>query len=215
MKKPISTLRESYEKGSLKRKNMLADPFDQFNEWLQHALSDSEVAEATAMVLATADQEGQPSTRVVLLKDVTKNGFVFYTNYGSRKGTELAANPLAALNFWWQSQQRQVRIAGKVERYDAEKSDTYFLSRPEGSQMGAIISPQSESIPDRTFLENQLSQLKSEVESGKTLERPENWGGFLFIPSTFEFWQGRANRLHDRFHYRIQEKDWVIERLAP
>ena len=167
------------------------------------------------MTLATATPDGRPSARMVLLKGVDARGFAFFTNYESRKGAELAANPRAALVFFWVQLERQVRVEGRVERLSAEESDAYFASRPEGSQLGAWASQQSAVLPDRGPLEARYEELRAQYE-GQEVPRPTFWGGFRVVPETVEFWQGRVNRLHDRLRYRRQDDgSWVIERLSP
>lgn len=213
MAKKLASMRESYELSALDRSDIHDDPLMQFKAWFAVALDHQEVDEANAMVLSTASADLQPSSRVVLLKDVEGEGFVFYTNYLSRKGDEMAENAKAALNFWWSPLQRQVRIEGLVSKVSSDQSDDYFKSRPIGSQQGAIASPQSAVISSREQLEEELAAIR-DVEPDK-LERPDHWGGYRLIPHYFEFWQGRANRLHDRFAYRLRNNRWHIDRLAP
>lgn len=187
------------------------DPVSQFTIWMNEALK-SNLYEPTAMALATASIESKPSLRIVLLKQVTPEGFIFYTNYESRKGKELLSNPNAAAVIYWVELQRQVRIEGTVEKISAEESDKYFNSRPEGSRISAIISPQSQVIPGRKYLEEKIKQFTS---GGLSIQRPQHWGGFIIKPSRIEFWQGRTNRLHDRILYTRDGSIWKIERLAP
>ncbi len=215
MKKKLSDLRLDYQKGILERSHLANDPITHFSTWFDQALSDEAVDEANGMVLSTVGTDQKPSSRVVLLKGISDQGFIFYTNYLSRKGGELQENPNAALNFWWCAQQRQVRIEGHVEKIAAEQSDAYFLSRPRGSQLGAIASPQSQPIPDRAYLIERLQQIENEMMGKTTLKRPEHWGGYQLIPDLVEFWQGGSSRLHDRFRYVRSGGDWIIERLAP
>jgi pyridoxamine 5'-phosphate oxidase len=170
------------------------------------------VVEANAMVLATVDQHNHPSARTVLLKDLDERGLVFFTNYESRKGRDIASNPSVALVFNWLPLERQVRIEGTVERVSAEESDAYFAIRPRGSQIGAAASPQSEPVPDREWLEKRFARLEANDEP---IARPEHWGGYRVSPRMFEFWQGRPNRLHDRLRYDMTEHGWEIVRLAP
>jgi pyridoxamine 5'-phosphate oxidase len=168
-----------------------------------------------AMTLATADEQGRPSARIVLLKGVDRRGFIFYTNYDSRKGRELAGNPHAALVFYWGDQERQVCVAGEVQKLSREESEAYHNSRPRGSRIGAWASKQSEVVPDRAFLESQWAKYEAEFP-GAEVPLPPYWGGYVLAPSRLEFWQGRPNRLHDRFRYARQPDDsWVIERLSP
>jgi pyridoxamine 5'-phosphate oxidase len=210
----LSDLRQSYTKGRFSEADLSASPFEQFEKWFQQAV-DSQLEEPNAMCLASADKVGRPSTRVVLLKDFSNKGLVFYTNYESRKAGELDANPSAAANFLWLPLQRQVNVTGRVERVSKSESLESFLSRPLGSQLGAWTSPQSRVITSRSVLEAKLDQMKRKFAEGK-VPLPDHWGGYRIIPETFEFWQGRRNRLHDRFLYRLQNgKAWSVERLAP
>jgi len=210
----LSELRQSYTRGSFSEEDLLATPFEQFEKWFQQAV-DSGLDEPNAMCLATVSEDGQPSTRVVLLKDFSQKGLTFYTNYESRKAAELDATGKAAANFLWLPLQRQVNITGRVERVAKAESLKYFLSRPFGSQLGAWASPQSKVITSRSLLETKLDQMKRKFAEGK-VPLPDHWGGYRIIPDTFEFWQGRPNRLHDRFVYRIgDDGKWTAERLAP
>jgi len=190
-----------------------ANPFVQFEKWFKEAVK-SEADKANAVVLSTATKDGKPSARVVLLKGVEHESFVFYTNYDSRKGKELLENPFAAMTFFWSSIEKQVRIEGKVEKVSPSESDTYFKTRAAGSQAGAWISPQSSVIPGREVLEQKHHNFIIEHEN-KEISRPPFWGGFAIIPSRIEFWQGRASRLHDRILYTFENNNWKIERLAP
>ena len=212
----LQDLREDYTHSELLESNASEDPLRQFEAWFAAARS-ARIAEPNAMILATAAPDGRPAARVVLLKEVNpRGGFVFYTNYRSRKGEELSANPYAALCFNWLEQQRQVRIEGRVERVPAEDSTAYFQSRPRGSQLGAWASPQSSVVPNREVLEAQVSELEAEFSGQDNLPRPDHWGGYAVIPDRIEFWQGRSNRLHDRLEYRRGEHgDWERVRLAP
>lgn len=206
-------LRKEYALAGLRRADLAADPFAQFTNWFDVAVAEA-FGEPNAMTLATADAGGFPSARTVLLKGYDERGFCFYTNYDSRKGRELAENPRASLVFHWQNLERQILIQGNVERVSREQTLAYFRSRPRGSQLGAIVSPQSEIIPDRAFLEKRLADLETQYATGD-IPLPENWGGFRVIPVRFEFWQGRRNRLHDRFQYIQTERNWQIDRLSP
>lgn len=198
----------------LDESSALPDPLKQFRSWFEDAQSVVPV-EPTACSLATASADGQPSVRTVLLKGYDAHGFVLYTNYDSRKGRQLLENPQAALSFWWPQQYRQVRIEGSVEKVSEQESDLYFESRPFGSQIGALASPQSAEISNRAQLDDVFAQLEKEWR-GKHIPRPENWGGYRLKPNRFEFWQGRDNRLHDRIAY-LQQDDgsWLVKRLAP
>ena len=211
----IENLRQDYRQKTLNVADVSNDPIKQFEVWLEEAIQ-ADMLEPNAMTLATANKVGRPSARIVLLKGLSSEGFVFYTNYDSHKGQELAENPFASLVFVWLPLQRQVRITGKVEKITPEQSTKYFHSRPKGSQIGAIASPQSQIITDRSILENNVVQLKKQYEAAENIPRPESWGGYRVIPDSIEFWQGRSSRLHDRLHYKLQDSgEWIIERLAP
>ncbi len=213
----LQDLREDYTHSELLESTASDDPLEQFEVWFSAAQRGG-ITEPNAMVLATATPDGRPSARVVLLKEVSPaGGFVFYTNYRSRKGDELNANPYAALCFNWLEQQRQVRIEGRVERVSAEESTAYFQSRPRGSQLGAWASPQSSIVPGgRELLEEKVTALETRFDGQDTLPRPEHWGGYVVIPDVIEFWQGRGNRLHDRLEYRrVENGAWERVRLAP
>lgn len=192
---------------------MAADPMEMFARWLEEAIA-AGIDEPNAMTLATATPEGKPSARVVLLKEMTRNGFTFFTNYRSRKGEELRLNPYAALVFDWHEMARQVRIEGAVEQLPPDESDAYYLSRPENARIGAWTSPQSRVVADR----GELDALQREVEqrfAQEPLPRPDHWGGYLVRPERIEFWQGRPNRMHDRLVYEKNEEEWSLQRLAP
>lgn len=209
----LAAIRREYERVGLSESELAADPVDQFRLWLEQVRAVDPI-EFTAMTLATADREGRPSARVVLLKGVDERGFVFYTNYESRKARELAENPRAALVFYWAVLDRQVRIEGRVERTTREESEAYFASRPLGSRLGAWASPQSRVIADRQDLERRV--LEAEARFGEAVPLPDTWGGFRLRHEAVEFWQGRLSRLHDRLCYiRLPEGGWRIERLAP
>ncbi|MBA9077373.1 pyridoxamine 5'-phosphate oxidase [Rufibacter quisquiliarum] len=217
MSSPLSLadIRINYSLKVLTPEAVAHSPLEQFNTWMQEALS-AKADEATAMTLSTADAQGKPSARVVLLKEVTAQGFVFYTNYESRKGNQLAQNPYAALTFFWPVLERQVRIEGTVQRVDGETSDTYFQSRPRGSQIGAWSSPQSQPIADRNVLEELEKENTRKFADQDPLPRPPHWGGYVVVPERVEFWQGRPNRLHDRLVYEPNAKGgWSLQRLAP
>jgi len=209
----IADLRRDYARESLDEQNVALDPIAQFSRWFQEAMG-SACAEPNAMTLATAEQDGRPSARIVLLKGFDARGFVFFTNYRSRKGRELALNPQGALLFHWIELERQVRIEGEVEMVAREESDEYYASRPLGSRLGAWASPQSEVIARREELQSRLSEVSAKF--GDDPPRPEHWGGYRLAPDVVEFWQGRPNRLHDRVRYiRESATVWKIERLAP
>jgi pyridoxamine 5'-phosphate oxidase len=209
----ISNLRLNYTLKQLIETEVDADPFKQFQQWFDDAVN-AQVPEPNAMTLATATRSGMPSARMVLLKGVDNLGFVFYTNFTSRKGQELAANPQAVLVFWWAPLERQVRIEGQVERVADAEADAYFRSRPLASQLGAWASDQSQVIADRMVLEQRFEALQNQYQE-QEISRPEHWGGLRVIPSQIEFWQGRPNRLHDRLRYQWDQDHWAIERLAP
>ena len=209
----LAALRIEYESVGLSRADMSADPYDQFNEWFEVAVA-AGVNQPNAFVLATATPDGVPSARAVLMKDMSADGLVFYTNTISRKGRELADNPRAAACFVWMDLHRQVRLEGPVESVDAGIADAYFRSRPGGSRLAAAASPQSTVVERRSMLDDRLAELAAAHPDGD-IPRPDWWGGFRIVPDGFEFWQGRPNRFHDRIRYRRQNTAWVLERLAP
>lgn len=211
--KDISAIRKEYLITQLNEDDVQNDPLKQFEQWLNEAV-ESNVNEPTAMTLATSTFEGKPSARVVLLKGVSPEGFSFFTNYDSKKGKQILQNPYGALVFFWPELERQVRIEGKVAKLTDKQSDEYFKTRPEGSKIGAWASPQSQVIPNRKYLENLKSDFHEEF-SKRTIKRPPNWGGYVLAPTCIEFWQGRADRLHDRIQYTLTNGVWTIERLAP
>jgi pyridoxamine 5'-phosphate oxidase len=210
----FADLRKEYMQRGLDEGDVDANPFRQFAVWFDEARAATPI-EPNAMALATVGADGRPSLRMVLLKGADERGFVFYTNYESRKGRELADTPWAALTFFWPEMERQIRIEGRVEPVSAEESDAYFHSRPVGSQLSASASRQSEVIAGREELEQRVAELSAQYQN-QEIPRPENWGGFRVIPDAIEFWQGRASRLHDRLRYRLLASgDWQIERLSP
>jgi pyridoxamine 5'-phosphate oxidase len=199
---------------SLHETDAPADPFALFARWYL-AAEEAQLIEPSAMTLATADASGAPAARIVLMRGFDQRGFMFYTNYQSRKADELQANPRAALVFHWAALQRQIRVEGEVEQVTAAESDAYFASRPHGHQLGALVSPQSVMIPGREILEERLRQLQDQYPEGEPVPRPEHWGGYRVVAQLIEFWQGRPNRLHDRLRYRHVQTGWIMERLAP
>lgn len=210
----IADLRKDYKLASLDESSVAAQPIPQFDKWWNEA-THSDIAEPNTMTLATSTKDGKPSARIVLLKSYDQDGFVFFTNYESRKGVELAENPNVTLLFFWQELERQVRIEGTVEKVSAAMSDQYYNSRPLGSRIGAIASPQSKVIVTRSLLEEQV-QMLAEKYVLDAPPRPAYWGGYIVKPTAIEFWQGRSNRLHDRILYTVgSDGSWKIERLAP
>lgn len=212
--KNLANMREDYRLKSLDLNDVSKNPFTQFDTWFKEAVS-SKIHEPNAMTLATASKDGFPSARVVLLKGIEKDGFVFYTNYESRKAMEMLENPNVALVFCWFELQRQVRIEGVVSKITKKQSAAYFKSRPPGSQIGAWASPQSRVIENREVLEAYVKDIEKKFESHDELPLPRFWGGFKVKPTKVEFWQGRTSRLHDRIQYRKEKRSWIIERLAP
>lgn len=214
----IADRRIEYKRETLDERDVASHPFTQFERWFDEAVK-AEITEPTAMTLATADAEGRPSARIVLLKAVDPRGFVFFTNYESRKGREVAARRDAALLFFWPELERQVRIEGSIEKVDATESSAYFASRPLGARLGAWASPQSDVIDGRSELESRFAAMEARYrDAGDDIPRPPHWGGYRLAPSMLEFWQGRASRLHDRIRYRRDPQNpdrWAIDRLAP
>lgn len=209
----ISSIRKEYKLHSLNEKDVNANPINQLKLWLDEAV-EARIPEPTAMALATSTPTGRPSIRMVLLKEIDDKGLVFFTNYESYKARQLEENPFAALVFFWPELERQVRIEGYVEKVSKEISDKYFGERPEGSKIGAWISEQSKIIESRVQLEMKTAEYYSKFRNSD-IPRPDFWGGYRIIPSMFEFWQGRESRLHDRIRYQLNNKNWLIERLAP
>ena len=212
--KDIQNIRNEYLAASLSENDVDNDPIKQFEKWFNEAL-EAELQEPTAMTLATATHDGRPSARIVLLKGFDSNGFVFYTNYLSRKGKEIAKNPLGSLLFFWGTLERQVRIEGTIEKVSKEDSVSYFQTRPRESQLGAVASPQSQEIPGRDMLDKKWQEAEAEYMD-KDIPKPSYWGGYIVKPRLIEFWQGRESRLHDRILYKkIDNKNWKKVRLAP
>ena len=207
----IADLRQSYEKGILLEQDAKASPFEQFGLWFEQALEQN-VPEPTTMTLATADSQGRPSARIVLLKGFDDAGFVFYTNYNSRKGQDLAVQPWAGLNFFWQPLERQVRLNGLMTKVSAQESDEYFHSRPLGSRLGAWVSAQSQPT---TLAALEANTATVQKKYGDQPPRPPHWGGYRLAPEYFEFWQGRPSRLHDRLTYQRSGTSWALERISP
>lgn len=212
--KHIAALRKSYSRETLNETDVTPIPFDQFAKWFQEALQ-SELPEPNAMTIATVAESGRPSARTVLLKGFDENGFIFFTNYESRKGREIEANPFGTILFCWLELERQIRIEGSIEKIDRSESLAYFISRPKESQIGAWASPQSQPIPNRSILEDRQNQISEQYAEAVNLPLPENWGGYRLKPDYFEFWQGRESRLHDRIFYQLINHEWKIGRLAP
>ncbi|MGC9403756.1 pyridoxamine 5'-phosphate oxidase [Vibrio genomosp. F10] len=209
----LSDIRREYAKDGLRRRDLNADPVDQFNGWLQQAI-DANLTDPTAMTVATVDEHGQPFQRIVLLKNADKDGFVFYTNLGSRKAQQIGVNSKISLHFPWHSMERQVHITGTAEKLTALENMKYFTSRPKDSQIAAIASKQSSRISARGVLEGKFLELKKKFEKGE-IPVPSFWGGYRIKPETIEFWQGGESRLHDRFLFSQHEGKWTIDRLAP
>jgi len=211
----LGNYRKSYEKGALLKSNVPENPMELFQKWFYDVDNSKTNDEANAMTVSTIGLDGFPKSRVVLLKKYTYEGFIFYTNYNSEKGKAIANNPNVCLSFFWHTAERQIIIKGKAEQIAKNLSDGYFESRPRGSQLGAVVSHQSEILENRTVLEDKLKALELEFKN-KEVPRPEHWGGLIVKPVEIEFWQGRANRLHDRVRYSLQsDYNWKIDRLAP
>ena len=213
MQKDIASIRRDYQMASLDEAASAANPMDQFTHWWEDATT-SNIDEVNAFVLSTVDANRAPASRVVLLKGYTPEGFIFFTNYDSDKGKEIAANPNVAMNFFWKELERQVRITGTIKKISAEESAEYFHSRPLGSQVGAWSSPQSQVIPNRAFLEKSFEENTEKYKEG-IVPLPPHWGGYIVHPTQVEFWQGRSSRLHDRIRYNFENHQWTKVRLAP
>jgi pyridoxamine 5'-phosphate oxidase len=209
----INTLRHDFSKQALDEKDVLHNPVTQFSKWFHEAV-DAKVNEPNAMSVSTVSKDGKPSSRIVLLRNFDENGFVFYTNYTSRKGEEIISNPHAAILFFWPELERQVRIEGVFTKQTSEESDLYFNSRPRASKLGAWTSAQSKVIANREILDEEYKKL-SDKYPGEEVPRPPYWGGYILKPYSFEFWQGRPSRLHDRLLFSLENDSWIIERLAP
>lgn len=213
MRADVASLRNEYAKMELNQNSCESSPYNQFEKWFDEAIK-ADILEPNAMVLSTANLKGAPSQRTVLLKGFDQTGFTFYTNYASRKGKEIASNSQVSILFPWYALERQIIISGTIEKTSREDAETYFHSRPRGSQLGAYVSNQSETLTDRNEIERKLEALEKEFE-GKKIPLPENWGGYEIIPHRFEFWQGRKSRLHDRIQYELENNIWKTSRLSP
>lgn len=210
----LASIRRDYGNLALDEQSLADNPFDQFKAWFEESYS-SERSDPSAMMLSTVDEQGFPDARIVLLKGIEDDAFVFFTNYQSKKGQQLQKKPYAALTFYWPELSRQIRIRGVVKRSSSAQSDAYFKQRPLNSQLSAIASPQSEIIANRQYLEKRYHDLLTDYPNDSLVERPKHWGGYLLVPQEFEFWQGRDNRLHDRIFYAKQQDTWIHHRLAP
>jgi pyridoxamine 5'-phosphate oxidase len=210
----LHNIRESYKFDSLLESNLESNPFDQFQNWYS-SYAELRIKDSNAMAIATVDSQGIPSNRIVLLKAVDEGEFIFFTNYGSAKGKDLLENPFVSALFFWREQERQVRIQGEVVKISKEKSEAYFATRPYLSQIGAAASEQSQPIDNRAALEEKFSEFQKEFPEGSTVPMPEGWGGFAIKPRSFEFWQGREGRLHDRIVYTLEGSHWITSRLQP
>lgn len=209
----LLTMRTDYESAGLSRSHLTADPSELFARWFASAL-EADLVEPQAFILATADRDSRPSARTVLMRGTSRRGIVFYTNYESRKGVELQDNPRAAGVFLWLPLHRQVRVEGRVKKVSGEQSDAYFRSRPPGSRLSAVVSPQSQAVSDRAWLEERMEELRRRHPDGE-VPRPSGWGGYIIETDCYEFWQGRPSRFHDRFEYRLGHDGWTVQRLAP
>lgn len=214
MNKDIADMRLNYSRSFLEEKDIAQNPINQFRKWFNEA-TDSQIVEPNAMTIATVNAKGVPSARIVLLKEIDKEGFILYTNYESAKASDIAANPNVSLVFLWKELERQVRITGVAEKVSAERSLNYFHKRPKGSQIGAWTSPQSQVINDRSILEKRKIEIEEQYKNADELPLPDFWGGYIIRPTNIEFWQGRPNRLHDRLRYVLNDGLWEVDRLAP
>ncbi|OAB78962.1 pyridoxamine 5'-phosphate oxidase [Cochleicola gelatinilyticus] len=214
MNQDLQNYRKSYEKGELNQSIVCDNPIEQFQQWFKETEASETVAEINAMTLSTMGTDGFPRGRVVLLKEITSEGFIFYTNYTSEKGISIEAFPHVCISFYWGIMERQISVKGIAEKISEEKSTAYFHSRPRKSQLGALVSEQSSPVESRNVLENRLAELEVAYE-GKEIPKPSHWGGYLIRPTAFEFWQGRRSRLHDRIQYIQEGKEWKIQRLQP
>lgn len=214
MEENLANHRRTYNRSALDSEKLKKNPMDLFKIWFDETETADTIAENNAMTLSAIDAQGFPKNRVVLLKEFNDNGFVFYTNYNSEKAKSILQNPKVSLSFFWPKLERQVIVKGTAKKISEEDSDKYFASRPRGSQLGAWVSHQSQPIESRKILEDRLAKLKIEFDE-KPIKRPEFWGGFLVKPVSIEFWQGRPNRLHDRFKYTLENEKWIVWRLAP
>lgn len=214
MNRDLHDYRKSYEKGELLLENSASDPMEQFKNWFKEVEDAGGVAEPNAMTVATLGTDGYPKSRIVLLKELDQDGFVFYTNYTSEKGESISHHPKMGVSFFWPNLERQVLIKGTVEKVSAERSNHYFNARPKDSQLGALVSDQSSVIKDRSVLEEKMRALQAQY-ADKDIARPKHWGGYIVKPISVEFWQGRPSRLHDRIRYRLEHGNWIKERLAP
>ena len=213
MDKKYDKIRNEYRQKPFNKKDVDPDPFKQFSEWMDNAIN-SGIKEPTAMALSTVGKNMQPSTRMVLLKEIKKYGFIFYSNYDSKKGHQILENHYGSLLFYWPELEKQIRIEGRIEKASEEISDEYYLTRSAKRRIGAWASPQSHEIPNRKFLEDKQAEFEKKF-AGDPPKRPDNWGGCILIPYTIEFWQGRPNRLHDRIEYYLDDNEWKLRRLAP
>lgn len=214
MNRDLHAFRQNYAKSALDIQDLNDHPMQQFATWYKEIEEDGGVKEPNAMTLATLGEDGFPKSRIVLLKEYDQEGFVFYTNYESEKGVSMAKYPQVGLSFFWPSMERQIVIKGEVRKVSEERSDRYFAARPKDSQLGALVSNQSQVIANRQVLEDKMTELKAKYES-EDIMRPSHWGGYIVTPVTVELWQGRPNRLHDRIRYRQENGQWIRERLSP